>query len=241
MSLDTSSLDLRCSVSVLSLHVGQVRPLGPEGRPSAIGKEAVTDLRKITVLGLEGDVQADLQHHGGPDKALHHYPREHYAPWRAELPHQAALFAPGGFGENLSTQGLTEATVCLGDIFTLGSAVVQVAQGRKPCWKLNARFGVDDMARRVQDTGRTGWYYRVLEAGDVAPGEPLTLVERLCAAWPLDRLWRVLNQVPADRAALEELAGMEVLAANWRETARKRLGGGEDEGLGQRLGKLPGK
>jgi MOSC domain-containing protein YiiM len=238
MSMDTSNLDPRCSVSVLSLHVGQVRPLGPEGRPSAIGKEAVTDLRKITVLGLEGDAQADLQHHGGPDKALHHYPREHYAAWRAELPSLAALFVPGGFGENLSTQGLTEATVCLGDIFTLGSAVVQVSQGRKPCWKLNARFGVADMARRVQDSGRTGWYYRVLEEGDVAPGEPLTLVERPCPAWPLARLWRVLNQEPPDRAALAELVELEVLAPGWRETARKRLAGGGDDNLGQRLGKL---
>lgn len=241
MSLDTTSQDILCSVSVLSLHVGKVHPLGSEARPSAIDKEAVKDLRKITFLGLEGDTQADPQHHGGPDKALHHYPREHYAAWRAELPDQAALFVPGGFGENLSTQGMTEATVCLGDIFTLGSAVVQVAQGRKPCWKLNARFGVDDMARRVQDTGRTGWYYRVLEEGDVAPGEPLTLVDRVCPDWPLERLWRVLNQVPADRAALEELAGLKVLATNWRETAGKRLAGGEDEGLGRRLGKLLGR
>jgi len=230
-----------CTVSLLSLHVGRIHPLGAEGRPSAIDKQPVPALMKIGVLGLEGDAQADLQHHGGRDKALHHYPREHYAAWRGELPQRSAAFVPGGFGENLSTQGLTEATVCLGDIFTLGSAVVQVSQGRKPCWKLNARFGVENMAQRVQDTGRTGWYYRVLEEGDVAPGEPLTLMERLCPDWPLDRVWRVLNQVPADRAALEKLAGLEVLAANWRESARKRLAGGEDESLGQRLGRLLGK
>lgn len=228
-------------MSILSLHAGQVQTFGPEGQSSAIHKVAVEGPRRITFLGMEGDAQADLKNHGGPDKALHHYPREHYASWRAELPHRADLMVPGGFGENLSTLGLTEATVCLGDIFTLGSAVVQVAQGRKPCWKLNVRFDVVDMARRVQDTGRTGWYYRVLEEGDVAPGEPLVRVERVCPDWPLDRLWRVLNQVPADRAALEELAGLEVLAAHWRETARKRLAGGEDLGLGQRLGKLLGQ
>lgn len=228
-------------MSLLSLHAGQARSFGPEGQSSAIHKVPVEGLRRITFQGLEGDVQADLKNHGGSDKALHHYPREHYAPWRAELPHRAELFVPGGFGENLSTLGLTEATVCLGDIFTLGGAVVQVAQGRKPCWKLNVRFDVVDMARRVQDTGRTGWYYRVLEEGAVAPGEPLTRVERLCPDWPLDRLWRVLSQVPADRAALEELAGLGVLAANWRETARKRLAGGEGASLGQRLAKLLGE
>ena len=227
-----------CTVSLLSIHAGQVRAFGPDGQPSAIAKEAVSDLRRVTVTGLEGDAQADLKNHGGRDKALHHYPREHYVTWREALPDRASLFVPGGFGENISTQGITEATICLGDIFTLGSAVVQVSQGRKPCWKLNVRFGMEDMARRVQDTGRTGWYYRVLEEGDVMPGEPLTLVERPCPDWPLSRLWQVLNQSPIDREALAEVAALEVLAPGWRETARKRLGNGEGESLQQRLGRL---
>lgn len=234
-------MELPYSVQLQALLVGQIQAFGPEGQPSAIRKHAVTDLLKVTVFGLEGDAQADLKHHGGPDKALHHYPLDHYALWRNDLPEQADLFMPGGFGENLSTSFLTEENVCLGDIFTLGSAVVQVSQGRKPCWKLNARFGVADMAQRVQDTGRTGWYYRVLEEGDVAVGEPLTLVERPCPDWPLSRLWRVLNQSPIDREALAEVAALEVLAPGWRETARKRLESGESEGLQQRLGRLFGK
>lgn len=229
------------SVRLHALLIGQVQAFGPEGQPSAIRKHAVADQLKVTAFGLAGDAQADLEHHGGPDKALHHYPLDHYAAWRNDLPARADAFVPGGFGENLSAPCLTEDNVCLGDIFTLGSAVVQVSQGRKPCWKLNARFGVADMARRVRDTGRTGWYYRVLEEGDVATGAPLTLVERPCPEWPLSRLWRVLNQEPADRAALEELAGLEVLAVNWRKTVRKRLAGSEDPSLGQRLGELLGK
>lgn len=234
-------MEIPYTVQLHGLHVGQVRVFGPEGQPSAIGKHAVSGLLKVTVSGLEGDAQADLKHHGGPDKALHHYPLEHYALWRGELPEQGDAFVPGGFGENLSTAFLTEDTVCLGDIFTLGSAVVQVSQGRKPCWKLNVRFGVADMARRVQDTGRTGWYYRVLEEGDVAAGEPLTLVERPCPDWPLSRLWRVLNQSPADPRALAEVAGLEVLAPGWRETAQKRLESGEAENLKQQIGRLFGR
>jgi MOSC domain-containing protein YiiM len=231
-------MDLPLSVPLHALHIGQVQPFGPEGQPSAIRKHAVADRVTVSAFGLEGDAQADLKHHGGPDKALHHYPLEHYAGWRGELPDKAALFVPGGFGENLSTQGLTEATVCLGDIFTLGRAVVQVSQGRKPCWKLNVRFGVVDMARRVQDTGRTGWYYRVLEAGDVAAGEPLALVERPCPEWTLARLWRVLHQSPPDIGALAALADLEALAVGWRDMARKRLFGGEAETLRQRLGRM---
>lgn len=219
----TSNADTLCSLSVLSLHVGQVQSFGPQGQPSAIDKKAVSDLRHVTLMGLAGDAQADLKNHGGKDKALHHYPREHYAPWQAELPQCSERLVPGGFGENLSTQGITEATVCLGDVFSLGSAVIQISQGRSPCWKLNTRFGVEDMLQRVRDTGRTGWYYRVLKEGDVAAGEPLTLMERRWPNWTIERLWKVLNQVPADRAALEELTRMEVLAENWRERARKRL------------------
>ncbi|MEW5769599.1 MAG: MOSC domain-containing protein [Pseudomonadota bacterium] len=226
---------------LLSLHLGRIRAFGPRGEPSAIDKQPHAGAARIGPLGLEADAQADRRHHGGPDKALHHYPREHYAPWCAELPGQAALFVPGGFGENLSTLGLTEATVCVGDVFGLGNAVLQVSQGRKPCWKLNTRFGVEDMARRVQDTGRTGWYYRVLQAGEVTAGDALALLERPCPEWPLARAWRLLYQappLPEDQDALAELAELPQLAQGWRDTARKRARGEEAETWGQRLERM---
>ncbi len=211
------------STPVLSLHVGRIQPLGPEGKPSAIDKQSVNRLLRVTALGLEGDAQADLKHHGGPDKALHHYPREHYAFWQALFPQHADVFQPGGFGENISTMSLSEETVCLGDVFLLGSAVVQVSQGRTPCWKLNVRFGIDEMVRRVQETGRTGWYYRILHGGEVAAGEPLTLLERPLPQWPLSRLWQVLHGSGQDPEALNELAQQKVLGAHWRERAMGRM------------------
>lgn len=211
---------------LLGLCLGQTEPFGPKGELSAIRKRPATGRVRIATLGLVGDQQADHRHHGGPDKALHHYPHEHYAVWRAELPQRADAFALGGFGENLSTAGLTEHEACLGDIYRLGGAVIQIAQGRKPCWKLNARFGVDDMVARVHSSGRTGWYYRVLEEGEAGPEDGLTLLDRPCPDWTVHRLYRTLYVAEAfDPEALDFLAATEVLAAGWREQAARRVAG----------------
>lgn len=223
------------STRLLALHVGKIQPFGPTGQPSAIGKKAVSGRIDVSSLGLAGDEQADTLHHGGIDKALHHYPCEHYAAWTSELPKQADLFTAGGFGENLSTRGLDEHNVCLGDVFRLGSALIQVSQGRKPCWKLNHRFGVSDMARRVQDSGRTGWYYRVLAAGNIAPDDEFMLIERPHSDWTLARLIRVIYHDKAEHKALAALAELSVLAPSWREMAAKRLASGRIEDWLRRL------
>jgi len=220
---------------LVSLRVGKIQTFGPAGQPSAIGKQAVSGRVEVSKLGLAGDEQADSLHHGGIDKALHHYPVEHYAAWARELPEQAGLFMAGGFGENLSTLGLTEEKVCLGDVFQIGSAIIQVSQGRKPCWKLNHRFGVADMERRVQDSGRTGWYYRVLAEGRIAPDDDLTLIDRPQPDWTLARLIKVIYHAKPDRTALATLAGLSKLAPSWREMAEKRLATGRTEDWLRRL------
>lgn len=218
----TTATDFR----LLGLRIGRVQTFGPAGQPSAISKMPVSGPLLLDKLGLQGDEQADRKHHGGVDKALHHYPFEHYATWSAALPDQAHLFHPGGFGENLCTQGLHEENVCLGDIFRLGSGLIQVSQGRSPCWKLNHRFGISDMVHRVTVSGRSGWYYRVLAAGSVLPDEPLTLLQRPYPAWPLARLFKQLHHSNPDRHALAELAELAVLSPNWREKAANRLKSG---------------
>ena len=219
-----------------ALLVGTAAPFGPAGKTSAIAKRPVDGPLLLGPEGFQGDEQADRRVHGGPDKAVHHYPRDHYAAWRDDLhPAPAVLDTPGAFGENLSTTGLTEADICIGDIWRLGRAVLQVAQGRQPCWKLNHRFGVRDMARRVQTTGRTGWYYRVLEPGPVAPGDALTLIDRPHADWPLTRLLRVLYVDTLDHAALEAMVAMTVLAPSWRTLAGNRLARGAVEDWNRRL------
>ncbi len=154
-----------------AMFAGTPARLDERGTMSAIRKSQVSAPWHITDAGLVRDEQADLVHHGGRDKAIHQYPRDHYASWIAELPSLGEHdFAPGAFGENLSIANITEADVCIGDVFRAGSAVLQISQGRQPCFKLNARFGEKRMAFLVQKTGRTGWYYRVLEAGTIGEG-----------------------------------------------------------------------
>lgn len=140
-------------------------PLGTDGTLSGIAKRIVPGPWTITPLGIEGDAQGDLKHHGGTEKAIHHYPRDHYATWNAEIGPHPLMLTPGAFGENLSTYGWTEGNVCIGDVVRFGTVPLQVSQGRQPCFKLNSRFGRDSMAVAVQRTGRTGWYYRVREVG----------------------------------------------------------------------------
>jgi Uncharacterized protein conserved in bacteria len=184
--------------------------------------------------GLDGDEQGDRRVHGGPDKAIHHYPHDHYAAWRAELGPHPLLEAPGAFGENISTRGVTEADLCLGDRLRLGAAVVEVSQGRQPCWKLSDRFVIADLARRVQDSGRTGWYYRVLEPGPVQAGDVLELLERPWPDWPLTRLAGLLYRRTLDRAGLVAALALP-LVPSWRKVFERRLEQGRTENWDVRL------
>ncbi|MDR6935777.1 MOSC domain-containing protein [Luteibacter sp. 3190] len=214
---------------------GPVAALGDAGAVSAMHKRPVHDAVRITTTGLASDAQADLKVHGGPEKAIHHYPFDHYAAWRAELPARPVLDEPGAFGENLSTQGLVETGVAVGDVFRLGSAVLQVSQGRQPCWKLNLRFDTRDMALRLQQSGRTGWYYRVLEEGDVSPGDRLERIDRVTPAWTIERVWRIFYIDRLDYDALSAMAELPTLAESWRRHARRRLESKSVEDWSKRL------
>jgi MOSC domain-containing protein YiiM len=176
-------------------------------------------IQRITRLGLHGDHQGDTRHHGGPEKALHHYPRDHYPAWAAD---GVAADAPA-FGENISTLGMTEADICIGDVYRLGTALLQVSQGRQPCWRLNARFERPDMAYLVQKSGRTGWYYRVLKEGNAQTGDSLHLEDRPQPHWPLARVIDLLYTHTMDVDALQNLADLPELALSWRELAARRI------------------
>lgn len=215
---------------------GRAQPLPGTKHLSSIAKQRRSGKIAVTIAGLAGDEQGDRRHHGGPEKTIHHYPFDHYAGWSQDLePVPALLAAPGAFGENLSTRGLTESEICLGDLFRLGSALVQVSQGRQPCWRLNHRFARSDMAQRVQATGRTGWYYRVRETGEVADGDELRLIERPGPEWTLHRVINLLYRDTLNRDDLRRLAELPYCPPSWRTLVERRLSTGNVEDWASRL------
>jgi len=215
--------DLRAPIG--GIFVGRVEELWDGKPPSAIAKRRTSVPKLVGKSGLKGDSQADLSVHGGPDKAIHHYAADHYAAWAEDLPHLADRLQPGAFGENLSTSGITEQSLCIGDVLTMGTARVQVSQGRQPCWKLNAHLGEKTLAARFQKTGRVGWYYRVLETGTVIEGDVMMLVERPQPDWPLARVASARFDPKLDSATATSLSRLPELAKGWRAAfARKAEG-----------------
>ena len=213
-----------------SIQVGLPRNLGEEGAADAMDRPWTTGFFKEPVPGpvwlgatnLEGDRQADTVHHGGPDKAVLAYSAEHYPMWRETLNQPVLPF--GAFGENFTIQGLTEVDVCIGDTWRVGEDVrVQVSQPRQPCWKLARRWRIKSLPAQVQQTGRTGWYFRVLVEGCVAQGMPMSLLERPYPEWTIERANQVMHSIQDDLRVVAELAEIPRLSASWRKTLAGRL------------------
>lgn len=212
-----------------SIQVSLPRQFGQEGaaepmdRPWTTGffKEPVAGAVRLGRTNLEGDGQADRVHHGGPDKAVLAYSAEHYPGWRQMMKNPSLPF--GAFGENFTVTGLTEADVCIGDTWQVGEeAVVQVSQPRQPCWKLARRWRIKTLALDVQQTGRTGWYFRVLSEGSVAAGMRFVLQERPHPDWTVERANRVMHTEKSDIAKALELAAIPLLSEPWRTTLTRR-------------------
>jgi MOSC domain-containing protein YiiM len=177
--VDLSNVELSVvEMSVVETRVGRPEVIGSVGDgdvTSAIGKVLVAaPSLALGEINLEGDTQADRSVHGGPDKSVYFYPSEHAAGWSADgfdLP-------PGSVGENACTRGATEADVRIGDVWRWGSALVQISQPRAPCYKLTLHSGRREIGPVMIETGRSGWYVRTIQAGEVPSAGPLELVER---------------------------------------------------------------
>jgi MOSC domain-containing protein YiiM len=208
---------------IAAVFAGSVRPLPPEGHPSGIFKTAIRGPILLGPEGLKGDEQADRRVHGGPHKALHHFAAENYARLAAAFPAKAALFVPGSFGENVSTTGWDEDSVCVGDVFRIGAATVQVSQPRQPCWKLNHKFDEEELMRFVAEHGIAGWYYRVLEGGPIAAGDAFELIGRNPEPVTLRQLWFALRAQRPDPDELIRLRDLPGLSPNWVQKLDERI------------------
>lgn len=210
----------------VSVNVGLPREVLWHGRSVTTGifKKPVEGHVAVRKLNLDGDRQADLRAHGGEHKAIYCYPVEHYAYWKRELPgHELSM---GSFGENLTTEGMLEDEVRLGDRWRIGSAETVVTQPRLPCYKLGIRFQSDDMVKRFLESNRTGFYLAVVREGDVGAGDEIKVIARDPIAVPVSeitRLYVAKRYAESDVASVRRAMQVEGLPEGWKEYFRERL------------------
>ncbi len=210
-------------MNIVSINVGLPREVVWKGKKVVTGifKEPVAGNLRLRALNFDGDRQADLSVHGGPEKAVYAYPAEHYDFWRSELPDMKLPW--GMFGENLTTTGLDESDLNIGDQFRIGSAVVRVTQPRMPCYKLALKFGRDDILKRFLDSGLTGFYFAVLKEGEVKAGDSIELVERDSSGVTVADITRLYAFEKNNLDLLRRAIKVEALPESWRGYFEHRL------------------
>ena len=226
-------------MKVQSMFIGKPKQLGDvnatdkmqQAWVSAINRDRV-DSGFVDTLGFNGDEVADKKHHGGVDKAVFCYPYAHYELWRNEL---NIDIDAGGFGENLCVTDMDESTVCLGDVYEIGNARLQVTQPRKPCWKPARKYGELELSRITEENGRTGWYFKVLVPGDIQTGDEVRLVERMHDAWSIARCNDVMHRSD-DMNEVREMSEIHELAHTWKESLQKKLEGYVEDKTGRIYG-----
>lgn len=211
-----------------TVQVGVPHRYGTVGEPdemerqwrTSFFREPSAEPRWLYTTHLEGNKQADLKHHGSLNQAVLLYAAAHYPLWQAEL--AMPDIGPGGFGENFTVAGLTEEMACIGDIYAIGEARIQVTEPRFPCWKIERRWHRPGLTARAAETGRTGWYCRVLQEGRVELGMSLLLVERPYPRWTVALVNSFVHNHNKDVATARELAACPLLKDWWQELILKR-------------------
>jgi MOSC domain-containing protein YiiM len=218
---------------VASVLIGKKRPYA-QNTISAINKQSQSTRQQITELGIVGDERGDPIFHGGVEKTIHIYPSEHYEYWREELGIKPILQNAGAFGENISSVGLTESDICINDVILIGTTLLQVFQGRMPCWKLNVRCEEPEMTLKLQETLKTGWYFRVLKEGDIGIGDDIVLQMRSYPNWSLSRIMKIIYDGSLNSVVLKEMLELP-LVDSWNKLITKRIELGEVENWDHRL------
>jgi len=219
-------------MKLVSVNIGHPREVIYKGKTVTTGifKEPVEGRIRLRTLNLDGDRQADLSVHGGLSKAAYAYPIEHYEYWREQLP---GVDLPWGmFGENFTTEGLREDSVNIGDRFRIGSAEVMVTEPRLPCYKLAAKFGRDDIIKRFLHSGRTGFYFAVMQEGEVGTGDGIELVSRDEHSVTVADITRLYVREKDDVDTLRRAVNVTALPESWRGYFHKRIEKLENESAG---------
>jgi MOSC domain-containing protein YiiM len=203
-------------MKLISVNVGLPREIAWNCASVATGifKQPVAGPVRVERLNIVGDRQADLSVHGGPNKAVYAYPSEHYGYWCRELGDGNLPW--GMFGENLTTEGLDEKVVRIGDRFRVGTAELVVTQPRSPCYKLGIRFGRPEMVKRFVASRRTGFYFAVAQEGEIESGDTIELVERAANSLTVAEIFALYAFEKNDRQKLRRAAELEALPENWR-------------------------
>jgi len=209
-------------LELVSVNVGLPRPIDTPNGPvlSAIFKSPTEKRVRARRHNLEGDGQADLSAHGGENKAVYGYPHEHYSTWGVELGRDD--LGPGQFGENLTTTGLLETEVCVGDLFRIGSAVLEVSQPRSPCFKLGIRMGDPTFVRRFLQSGRPGFYFRIVEEGALQRGDMIERIERGASGITIYEVWDLSFGDVDDPERLDAALGITTLGPEWIKPMRAK-------------------
>ena len=210
---------------VLSVNVGLPRTVSWRGKTVTTGiyKQPVGGRVALRALNLEGDGQADLRVHGGRDKAVYAYPSEFYELWARERPELA--FGPGTFGENLTTEGLLDQDIAVGDRFRIGTAELVVTQPRLPCFKLGIRMGRAEFVTEFLERGLYGFYLAVTSEGEVEAGDSIVELQRHPRRFGVAEVARLYLHGRDDVDGLRRAAGLDVLPESWRGYFRERLPG----------------
>ncbi len=210
------------SFKIEGLFVGRAKEIGPNRFVTAIAKDPVVEKLIIKSDSLEGDESHNLKFHGGPDRVIHHYSLEQYEYLKSVFPQHKDLFVPGSYGENITTDKLTEKDLCIGDIFKLGSSTLQLTEGRKPCGTIDIKYGFKGVLKEIVRSGRYGWFYKVLEEGEASLKDELIFVERPYPNFSLEKsIYEIFQNKEKDLKFLIELSNCPSLSSRWKERILK--------------------
>ena len=216
-------IHMKADAKIISVNVGLPRTVMSNGDPVSTGifKEPVAGRVVLRTLNLDGDRQADLSVHGGPSKAVYAYPSEHYDYWTHEFPEMKLPW--GMFGENFTTAGLLETELNVGDKFRVGSTIVMATEPRMPCYKLGIRFGRSDIIKRFLASERTGFYFAVLQEGEVGVGDPMELIEKSQDSLRLSDITALYTREKHNVGLLRRAIKVATLPESWKDYFRQRL------------------